>query len=536
MQTISLKRGLITIVLLVTSFALAVGFSINVISQVAQYESSIIKRVTSYAKIVAGNAVQSVALNDNDGETRRLTPLANSEFVEHVHIYRVDPNSGDLSFFSSYNREGLAPIPAKFAQLERLDSPRLRDEYIEIAEPISLDQTVIGYVYLRGSTDEVSQFMWRAIAIAVVVFIITIIVCWLISIRLRRRISRPLEQIIDIASQVARDKNYALRLPESQIAEFNDLSDSLNIMLERVQRQITRQQRAEREASQLNAELEQQVTQRTKALRESNQELLTTLEQLHQYQSQLVESEKMASLGDMVAGIAHEVNTPIGLSITASTLLQDKLTLMQEKFAENSISTTEFSRFLADCDDSLSIIYRNLNRSADLITSFKQVAVDQSSEVDRTITVSSFMRDVLTSIKPRRLDTEKFPIHVQCPEGLQLTTKPGPLNQILINLIINSMVHGFDGRESGHIEIKFELLGNQLEITYQDDGVGVPFELRKKIFDPFVTTKRGSGGAGLGLHLVYNLVTQVLGGRIHFFSEPQHGVEFTIKFPVTVED
>ncbi|WP_404401553.1 HAMP domain-containing protein [Idiomarina seosinensis] len=533
MQTISLKRGLITIVLLVTSFALAIGFSINVVSQVSQYQTSITKRVESYAKIVAGNAVQSVALNDNYGETRRLAPLANSEFVEHVHIYRLDPNSGDLSFFSSYNRDGLAPIPAKFAQLEQLDRPRWTPDYIEVAEPVKLDQNIIGYVYLRGSTGEVDQFMWRAIAIAVVVFIITIIVCWLISIRLRQRISRPLERIVDIVSQVARDKNYALRLADSEIAEFNELSDSLNIMLERVQRQITRQQRAEREASQLNAELEQKVTQRTQALRESNQELLTTLEQLHQYQSQLVESEKMASLGDMVAGIAHEVNTPIGLSITASTLLQDKLALMQEKFDENRISANEFSRFLSDCDESLTIIYRNLNRSAELITSFKQVAVDQSSEVDRTISVCSFMRDVLTSIKPRRLDPEKFPIDVQCPEELQLITKPGPLNQILINLIVNSMVHGFDGRESGQVTISFELMDDELEITYQDNGVGVPFDLRKKIFDPFVTTKRGSGGAGLGLHLVYNLVTQVLGGSIHFFSEQDHGVEFTIKFPVT---
>ena len=305
-------------------------------------------------------------------------------------------------------------------------------------------------------------------------------------------------------------------------------------MLERVQHQIERQRRAEQEASQLNAELEQQVTQRTKALRESNQELLATLEQLHQYQGQLVESEKMASLGDMVAGIAHEVNTPIGLSVTASTLLQDKLAVMQEKFNEKRISTNEFARFLGDCDENLAIIYRNVNRAAELITSFKQVAVDQSSEVDRTIEIHSFMRDVLTSVKPRLLDIEKFPIQVHAADNLEVMTKPGPLNQILINLIVNSMVHGFDGKTSGHIEINFELIDDDLEITYRDDGNGVPFDIRKKIFDPFVTTKRGAGGSGLGLHLAYNLVTQVLGGNIHFFSEEQQGVEFIVRFPVTV--
>jgi len=534
MQTISLKRGLIAVVLIVTTAALAVGFSINVFSQVSQYKNSMVARVSSYAKIVAGNATESVALNDNNDESQRLAPLSHSKFVQHVHIYRVDPGSGELSFFSSYNKEGLAPIPAKFSKVEQLTTPNIKDAYIEVSEPIILDNSVIGYVYLRGATSEVRLFMWRAIGIAAGVFLITLMACWLITLQLRQRISRPLDRIVDIASQIARDKNYTLRVPDSTIAEFNDLGHSLNIMLERIQHQITRQQRAEREASQLNAELEQQVTQRTKALRESNQELLATLEQLHQYQGQLVESEKMASLGDMVAGIAHEVNTPIGLSVTASTLLQDKLVVMQEKFDEKSISTNEFARFLDDCGENLAIIYRNLNRAAELVTSFKQVAVDQSSEIDRTIEIRTFMHDVLTSVKPRRLDHEKFPINVHCPEQLSVTTKPGPLNQILINLIINSMIHGFDGKDSGTIDINFEMVGSELEITYRDDGNGVPFDIRRKIFDPFVTTKRGSGGSGLGLHLVYNLVTQVLGGNIHFFSEEKHGVEFIVRFPVTV--
>lgn len=534
MQSISLRRGLIIVVLLVTATALSIGFTINVVSQVSQYQSSMLKRVSSYAKIIAGNARESVALNDNSEETQRLSSLANSPFVQHVHIYRVDPNNGELSFFSSYNKEGLAPIPAKFSKIEYLSEPRINEHYMEVAEPILLDDAVVGYVYLRGSNNEVRLFMWRAIAIAAAVFVVTLLVCWLATLKLRHRVIQPLEYIVDIASQVARDKNYTLRIPESRLDEFNDLGQSLNIMLERVQHQIARQQRAEKEASQLNLELEQQVTQRTKALRESNQELLATLEQLHQYQGQLVESEKMASLGDMVAGIAHEVNTPIGLSVTASTLLQDKLAVMQEKFQQKRISTNEFARFLDDCDENLSIIYRNLNRAAELVTSFKQVAVDQSSEIDRTIEIHSFMRDVLTSVKPRRLDLEKFPIHVHCAEGLSVITKPGPLNQILINLIVNSMVHGFDGRDSGTIDISFELIDDDLEITYRDDGNGVPFDIRKKIFDPFVTTKRGAGGSGLGLHLVYNLVTQVLGGNIHFFSEQQHGVEFIVRFPVRV--
>ncbi|WP_417436057.1 ATP-binding protein [Idiomarina abyssalis] len=535
MHTISLKRILIYIVLLVTSFALLVGFTVNIISQVAQYEKSLHEQSLSYARIVAGNAASSLVFNDNATEKQRLNSLQNTDFIQHVHVYKLDETSNELTFFASYNKQGLAPIPARFSKLDRLTTPQIQDNYIEVSQPVVLDGEVIGYVYLRGSLEQARLFMWRSIGIAAVVFVLTLLLCWLVTLRLRKTIVTPLDSVVDVISQVARDKNYSLRLAPSQLVEFDMMAHAFNTMLDRVQQHISRQRRAEEEASQLNTELERQVTQRTQALKESNSELLKTLEQLHQYQGQLVESEKMASLGDMVAGIAHEVNTPIGLSVTASTLLQDKLTVMQEKFDEKRISTSEFERFLSDCDENLQIIYRNLGRAADLVTSFKQVAVDQSSEVDRDIHIPSFMNDVLISVKPRRLDPEKFPIRISCPDNLTVRAKAGPLNQVLINLIVNSMIHAFDGYDHGQIDISFSMQNDtELEMVYADNGKGVPSDISRKIFDPFVTTKRGSGGSGLGLHLVYNLVTQVLGGNIHFFSEEKNGVEFIVRFPVTL--
>ena len=535
MHTISLKRILIYIVLLVTSFALLVGFTINIVSQVAQYQNSLHEQALSYTRIVAGNAASSLVFNDNATEKQRLNSLQNTSFIQHVHVYKMDETSNELTFFSSYNKQGLAPIPARFSKLDKLTTPQISDNYIEVSQPVVLDDEVIGYVYLRASLEEARLFMWRSIGVAGVVFVLTLLLCWLVTLRLRKTIVTPLDSVVDIISQVARDKNYSLRLAPSQLVEFDMMAQAFNTMLDRVQQHISRQRRAEEEASQLNTELERQVTQRTQALKESNSELLKTLEQLHQYQGQLVESEKMASLGDMVAGIAHEVNTPIGLSVTASTLLQDKLTIMQEKFDEKRISTSEFERFLSDCDENLQIIYRNLGRAADLVTSFKQVAVDQSSEIDRDVHIPSFMNDVLISVKPRRLDPEKFPIQISCPEDLTVRAKAGPLNQVLINLIVNSMIHAFDGHDHGLIKISFNMINdNELEMIYSDNGKGVPSDISRKIFDPFVTTKRGSGGSGLGLHLVYNLVTQVLGGNIHFFSEEKNGVEFIVRFPVTL--
>lgn len=533
-QFTSIKRSMLLIVLIVTTLALLAAFTVNTYSQVQHYRASLVERSQAYAGVTAFNALSSVVFKDNETETQRLKSLRSTTAIEHVHIYRVDDLTGDLAFFASYNRSGLAPIPAKYAEINQLTEPRISNGYIEVAEPIELDDEVVGYVYLRSSMEELNAFIDRSLVLAAVVMLVTFVLATLVTIQIRSRVTQPLDKAVATIQQIAREKDYSLRLPTANLEEVDAISQAVNTMLNRIQQHITRQDKAEREASELTAELEQQVNQRTQALKEANQELLSTLEQLHLYQSQLVESEKMASLGDMVAGIAHEVNTPIGLSVTASTLLQDRLVVMQEKFSEKRISTNEFERFLKDCDENLSIIYRNVTRAADLITAFKQVAVDQSSEVDREIRITDFMKDVLLSVRPRLKDDKLFPINIHVDEDLQIETKPGPLNQILGHLLTNSMVHGFDGREHGQVDITFNLREDQqLEVIYQDDGVGVPIDIRRRIFDPFVTTKRGSGGSGLGMHLVYNLVTQVLKGSIHFFSEQEHGVEFSLLIPVT---
>ncbi|WP_237738519.1 ATP-binding protein [Idiomarina xiamenensis] len=527
---------MLIIVVLVTAIALLVAFSVNIVNQADNYRQSLLERSQAYAELSAFNALSTIVFDDSETESQRLQALRSSRFIEYVHVYRYDDVSGELTFFASYNKRGLTPIPAKFSQVEALQTPKVSDSYIEISEPILLDSNVVGYIYLRGSLDELNSFMTRSVLLSLAVFVLTLICSALLTIQLLKNITRPIDDVVSVIQQIARDKDYSLRLPQSNLRELDSISHAVNTMLGRIQKHISRQKQAEHEASTLNAELEKQVSERTQALKEANQELLKTLEQLHQYQSQLVESEKMASLGDMVAGIAHEVNTPIGLSVTASTLLQDKLQVMQQKFDNKQVSTSDFTRFLSDSEQNLDIIYRNLQRAAELITSFKQVAVDQTSEIDREIPVRQFMDDVLLSMKPKLRDPEQFPINVHCDESLVVVTKPGPLNQVLMNLIQNSMLHGFEGKHTGTIDISYCLTdSNELEITYRDDGCGVPIDIRRRIFDPFVTTKRGAGGSGLGMHLVYNLVTQVLNGSIHFFSEEHYGVEFVIRFPVKIK-
>tara|TARA_B100000965_G_scaffold58376_1_gene44515 strand:- start:667 stop:1392 length:726 start_codon:yes stop_codon:yes gene_type:complete len=234
----------------------------------------------------------------------------------------------------------------------------------------------------------------------------------------------------------------------------------------------------------------------------------------------------------MVAGVAHEVNTPIGLGVTASTMMLDRLAVIQKDFENKTLKASAMKRFLDESNENLNIIYRNLNRAAELISSFKQVAVDQTSESSRSFCVVQLVNEILLSLQPR-LKKLKHNINVDCDPTLSVETKAGPINQILINLIMNSVIHGFETMDEGTIDIRAEMVSsNKLKLVYTDNGKGISPEIRKRIFDPFVTTKRGQGGSGLGMHLVYNLVTQALNGSISITSEEGNGVEFVIIFPV----
>jgi signal transduction histidine kinase len=238
----------------------------------------------------------------------------------------------------------------------------------------------------------------------------------------------------------------------------------------------------------------------------------------------------MASLGQMVAGVAHEVNTPIGLGVTASTMLSDRIDEISSKLDDKTLSAGQLTAFLTESKENTQIIYLNLTRAADLISSFKQVAVDQTAGVIREINLHSYLDEIITSMQPT-LKKYRHIITVDCDDRISITTKPGPLNQIIINLIMNSILHGFKSMEQGDISITAEESNGNCIIVFRDNGCGIEQKIKQKGFDPFVTTSRGDGGSGLGLHLVYNLVTQALQGSISVESQLTEGAIFTIEFP-----
>jgi signal transduction histidine kinase len=278
---------------------------------------------------------------------------------------------------------------------------------------------------------------------------------------------------------------------------------------------------------QFNENLEQLVQQRTA-------ELSQVLADLQSTQKKLVESEKMASLGGLVAGVAHEINTPVGIGITAASLLADKTTEFFETYKSGQMKRSQLEKFLDTAMQSSSMVLSNLNRAADLIQSFKQVAVDQSSEEQRTFNLKQYLSEVLIPLKPK-LRTTHHQVEIRGNEAIALNSYPGALSQIITNLVMNSLTHAYSPEDAGHLVFDFKQEGEQIILEYSDDGKGIPKEHLSKIFDPFFTTKRGQGGSGLGLHIVYNLVTQKLNGTIECESQVGVGANFIIKLLIERE-
>lgn len=247
-------------------------------------------------------------------------------------------------------------------------------------------------------------------------------------------------------------------------------------------------------------------------------------------QQELLRSEKLAALGGLVAGVAHEINTPVGIGLTAATYLEEKTRTLSAMLSDGSLKKSDLEAFMEIVGEISCSLTTNLRRAAMLVKSFKQVAVDQSSNASRCFNLANYIDEILTSLAPRMKRTGHS-VHVDCPHDLEVSCNPGAISQILTNLIINSLVHGFEYKDCGKICVQVIEEGAALSLVYEDDGKGVPATNLRNIFQPFFTTKRGQGGSGLGLNIIYNLITQSLGGRIEFSSVEGEGVRFFIQIP-----
>ena len=275
---------------------------------------------------------------------------------------------------------------------------------------------------------------------------------------------------------------------------------------------------------------DREIRRAKETLEEQNAALENALTSLKDAQGELVRQEKLASLGRLVAGVAHEINTPLGICVTATSHLVEELKLTREDLAAGTLDEDGLNQFFEIIDQSLRIMTTNTQRAAALVRSFKQVAVDQSSDDIRSFNLRKYLDEVLLSLQPK-LKGKPIAVEIACDEHINMASFPGAVSQIVTNMVVNSLVHGFEEGQAGKIKISGKVDGDFVDFEYSDDGAGMDTSTLAQLFDPFFTTKRGSGGSGLGAHILYNLVTGALGGTIKVASAPGMGLHYKLRFP-----
>ncbi|MES2071859.1 MAG: PAS domain S-box protein [Pseudomonadota bacterium] len=295
---------------------------------------------------------------------------------------------------------------------------------------------------------------------------------------------------------------------------------------------VTRQYEIESEIREMTAQLEARVKLRTLKLEQANLELAEAMESLKHAQDELVRSEKMAALGSLVAGVAHELNTPIGNSVTVASTLEDRTRELVRDFASGSLRRSALDQYLQNATTGTALLMRTLNVARELILSFKQVAVDQSSSQRRQFDLQKALEEVISTLSPM-YKKGPFSLVTDLAPGIGMDSFPGPLGQVITNFMTNALTHAFEGRDSGEMRLSSRLLDeSHAEVVFSDNGSGIREADQKRVFDPFFTTKLGQGGSGLGMNIAYNLVTGVLGGEIRLESRLGEGTRFTLRLPL----
>ncbi|MDN7125139.1 sensor histidine kinase [Pseudidiomarina terrestris] len=499
-------------------------------------------------------AIAGIVIRDEAGDT--IVKLGLTESINALNL------TSDVEDFVIQERNGLfgyySSIIFEFAG----DSNRVGDVTLFSTRDIALDRIKFSLYFIFGNAIIKSTFL-------IVLF----------TLAFSRMLNRPMNILTQQIRNFRLDdlEHSRINLKNNRHTEFNMVEQAYNQLLDNLedyQEDLKRTQQqllhANQQLDEQNAVLEQEVARKTSSLsqvltdlerrkdelerrqgklereirqrkiieddlRETNSQLQSSVTAFERVQDQLIEAEKLASLGRLVAGITHDVNTPLGIGITATSLLRDKLDNMQQALENKQLTEAQMRELLDASLQSVELLESNLGRASDLLDGFKQVAVDQTSDAVREINLQHYIQNVLQALQPRFKNTN-HKISLDCPDTIIARCNAGALAQIITNLVLNSLIHAFEDDQHGRLELTVRRQGGVLHIDYKDDGKGLTEAQQETLFDPFFTTRRERGGSGLGTHIVHNLVEQTFNGTITVQSAPGEGLSYHIELPMQFID
>lgn len=391
------------------------------------------------------------------------------------------------------------------------------DELVRQVFPISKDGSTIGTLTVTMTTRHVrGHLLLQSAKVAFALAFQLMLTLAILFVVFNRRLFRPVQALVDALRRMAGGDLRSRVQGFGHGDELCALANGMDDMRGQLARTLE-------DVRALNAELEQRVIDRT-------QDLQSALADLERAQGEIERNERMAALGAMVAGISHELNTPIGNALTVSSTLVDRVQRFQQ-VADTRLTRTQLQAFMDTSSEASALVQRNLEKAAQLIASFKQVAVDRTAAHRREFDLETVVQEVLLTLTAV-LKRKGYVIECEAAPGICVDGYPGQLGQVLTNIVQNADLHGLDGREGGRILVSAKLLdAERVSIRVEDNGRGIPQEHQGRVFDPFFTTRMGQGGSGLGLNIVHNLVCNLMGGDIRVESEVGRGTCFIIELP-----
>ena len=379
---------------------------------------------------------------------------------------------------------------------------------------LHIQMSTAGYLRKRDAVRQ--QYLRIAVQISLgALLVILLLMHW--------RLVRPLDRLVSASRRLEKGQ---LDIPIHRVFtdEVGHLADSLEVTRQSLIHLIAQLESRNLALTDVNENLERRVAERTQSLE-------SALQTLERAQKEMIESEKLASLGRVVAGVAHELNTPIGNALLGVTTLESDLEALQIELASGAMRRSSLGSFVTRAQEGLNLSHNNLQRAAHLIADFKQVAVDQTSDQRRRFDLAEVSAEILNMLQPTLRKTACV-VERDLPAGLVCDSFPGGYGQVLTNLVLNAMNHAFEPGAPGHIRVQIGAVGDdQVEMVVSDDGMGMDENVRSRIFDPFFTTKMGRGGTGLGMNIVHGIVTRVLKGQVTVTSAPGQGTQIRVVLP-----